>query len=342
MHDKAAKIGEGLPGPRQQAKTTRPPHAVAVVVYDGLLPFEFGVACDVFGHDYTAAFGVPWYRMSICGAVPSVSVEPGFWMQVPCGLEALQAAETVVVPSTEFPDRVPGEVLEALRQARQRGCRMISLCTGAFVLAAAGILDGRPATTHWSGCAEMARRYPRVRVDPGVLYVDDGEVLTSAGSAASIDLCLHVVQQDYGTEVATRLARDLVVPLQRDGGQAQYIEAPVPALDSTNLFADTLAWLQEHLDQPVTVNDLAGRAAMSPRTFARRFIAAVGTTPYQWLVRERIRLAQRLLETSDLPVEIIAERSGLGSADNFRKHFARALRTSPQAYRRAFRHRQAS
>jgi AraC family transcriptional regulator, transcriptional activator FtrA len=248
----------------------------------------------------------------------------------------------VVLPPTELPEQVPAEVLAALREARERGCRMVSLCSGAFVLAAAGVLDGHPATTHWSECADLARRYPEVRVDPGVLYVDDGDLLTSAGSAASIDLCLHLVQRDYGTEVATRMARDLVVPLQRDGGQAQYIEAPVPALDSTNLFAGTVAWLQEHLDQPVTVNDLAARAAMSPRTFARRFLAAVGTTPYQWLVQERIRLAQRLLETSDLPVEIVAERSGFGSADNFRKHFARALRTSPQAYRRAFRQRQAS
>ena len=342
MHDKAAKIGEAFPGPRAVTETTRSPHAVAVVVYDGLLPFEFGVACDVFGYDYTAAFGVPWYRMSICGAAPSVTVQPGFRMEVPRGLEALQEASTVVVPSMQLPGQVPPELLEALREASERGCRMLSLCTGAFILAAAGILDGRPATTHWSECATLARRYPRVCVDPGVLYVDDGDVLTSAGSAASIDLCLHVVQHDYGTEIATRLARDLVVPLQRDGGQAQYIEAPVPALDAANLFADTVAWLQEHLDQPVTVNDLADRAAMSPRTFARRFLAAVGTTPYQWLVRERIRLAQRLLETSDLPVEIIADRSGFGSADNFRKHFARALRTSPQAYRRAFRQRLAS
>jgi AraC family transcriptional regulator, transcriptional activator FtrA len=314
---------------------------VAVIVYDGIPAFELGVACDIFGHDYSAAFGVPWYSLTICGPTPSVTMDIGMQVQIPYSLEALRAADTAILLPTEFPEKVPSEVLAALCEASQRGCRMVSLCTGAFVLAAAGILDGHPATTHWSECADLARRYPRVRVDPGVLYVDDGDVLTSAGSAASIDLCLHVVQRDYGTEVATRLARDLVVPLQRDGGQAQYIEAPVPALDSTNLFADTLAWLQEHLDQPVTVNDLAARAAMSPRTFARRFLAAVGTTPYQWLVRERIRLAQRLLETSDLPVEIVAERSGFGSADNFRKHFARGLRTSPQVYRRAFQQRKA-
>jgi len=340
VRDKAAKFLESRPPAARGDLATREPHAVAVVVYDGIFPFEFGVACDIFGYDYADAFGVPWYRMSICGPAPSVTVEPGFRMQVPCGLEALHAAETVVVPSTQFPDRVPDEVLEALRQARQRGCRMISLCTGAFVLAAAGILDGRPATTHWSECADLIRRHPAVAVDPGVLYVDDGDLLTSAGSAASLDLCLHVVRRDYGTEIATRVARDLVVPPQRDGGQAQFIEAPMPVLDDSNLFADTMAWLQEHLDEAVSVDDLAARAAMSPRTFARRFLAATGTTPYQWLTRERVRLAQRLLETSDLPVEVVAARSGFCTADNLRKHFRAALRTTPQGYRSTFRARQ--
>jgi AraC family transcriptional regulator, transcriptional activator FtrA len=342
VHDKTAKPYASPWGARRPDPAAREPHAVAVIVYDGVSPFELGVACDIFGHDYSAAFGVPWYGLTVCAHTPSVTTDVGIQMQVPHGLEALRAAATVIVLPTELPDQVPAEVLGALREARRRGCRMVSLCTGAFVLAAAGILDGRPATTHWSECADLARRYPGVRLDPGVLYVDDGDLLTSAGSAASIDLCLHVVQRDYGTEIATRLARDLVVPLQRDGGQAQYIEAPVPVLDSTNLFAGTVAWLQEHLDQSVTVHDLAARAAMSPRTFARRFLAAVGTTPYQWLVRERIRLAQRLLETSDLPVEAVAARSGFGTADNFRKHFTRVLRTSPQAYRRTFRQQRAS
>lgn len=344
MHDKTAKIpwdSDGLADAARQARDAREPHAVALVAYDGIAPFELGVACDIFGADHSAAFGVPWYRLAICAAAPSVTVDTGFRMQVPQGLDALQAARTVIVPPTNLRGQVPGEVLEGLREARRSGRRIVSLCTGAFVLAAAGILDGHPATTHWSECADLARRYPRVRVDPGVLYVDDGDLLTSAGSAASLDLCLHLVQRDYGTEIATRLARDLVVPLQRDGGQAQYIEAPVPVLDSANLFADTVAWLREHLDEPVTVSDLAARAAMSPRTFARRFLAAVGATPYQWLVRERIRLAQRLLETTDSPVETVAARSGFGTADNFRKHFARVLRTSPQAYRRTFRQQRA-
>ena len=169
-----------------------------------------------------------------------------------------------------------------------------------------------------------------------MLYVDEGDLLTSAGSAASIDLCLHVVQRDYGTEIASRLARDLVVPLYREGGQAQYIETPMPALDEASLFADTLTWLQAHLDEAITVQDLAARAAMSPRTFARRFLASTGATPYQWIVRERIRLAQRLLETSDLPIEAVAHSTGFCTAGNLRKHFGRALQTSPQAYRHAF------
>jgi transcriptional regulator GlxA family with amidase domain len=178
-----------------------------------------------------------------------------------------------------------------------------------------------------------------VCVDPAVLFVDDGDILTSAGSAASIDLCLHLVRQDYGTEIATQLARQLVVPPQREGGQAQYIDAPMPALDNSSLFSGTVDWLQEHLDEPITVEDLADRSAMSPRTFARRFLASTGTTPYQWLIHQRIQLAQRLLETSDLPVDSVAEKSGFSTAANLRKHFSRAVHTSPQAYRRTFQDR---
>jgi transcriptional regulator GlxA family with amidase domain len=181
-----------------------------------------------------------------------------------------------------------------------------------------------------------------VSVDPGVLFVDEGDILTSAGSAASIDLCLHVVRQDHGTETATQLARQLVVPPQRDGGQAQYIDAPMPGLDSSSLFAGTVCWLQEHLGEPMTVEDLAARSAMSPRTFARRFLASTGTTPYRWLVRQRVQLAQRLLEMSDLPIDSVAEKSGFSTAANLRKHFSRAVHTSPQAYRRTFQYRRAS
>jgi transcriptional regulator GlxA family with amidase domain len=318
-----------------RAKAANPgqPHAVAVVVYDGVTLFELGVACDVFGDDHG---GLPLYAVSVCGAAASVMTDAGFAMQVPHGLDALRAARTVIVPPTELAGQVPLVVLDALREARSRGARVLSLCTGASILAAAGILDGHPATTHWSECAELARQYPRVHVDPKVLYVDEGDLLTSAGSAASIDLCLHVVRRDHGAEVAARFARDLVVPPHRDGGQAQYIDTPILVPGTDDLFADTIDWMRDHLARDITVADLAARSAMSPRTFARRFVASTGTTPYQWVARERVRLAQRLLETTSLPVEVIARDCGLGSAANLRKQFGRTLATSPQAYRRTF------
>jgi len=230
-------------------------------------------------------------------------------------------------------------VFDALRRAHARGCRIISLCTGAFILAEAGLLKGRRATTHWTECDDLARRYPDVSVDPGVLYVDEGDILTSAGSAASIDLCLYVVRCDYGSDVATRLARETRRPAparRRPGAVHRY---PLPALDDSSLFADTITWAQEHLNEPLTVADLAARSAMSPRTFARQFLAATGTTPHQWLQRQRVHLAQRLLETSDFSIESVAAGTGFCTAGNLRKHFSRILHTSPQAYRRTFQHR---
>jgi AraC family transcriptional regulator, transcriptional activator FtrA len=318
-------------------------HQVVLVAYDGLAMFEFGVAFDVFGADWSHDLGVPWYRFEVCAAnPPTVTIEGGYQLHVPSGLSALDHADTVLVPPTESADQVPDEVLEALQRAHRRGARIVSLCTGAFVAAAAGLLSGRHATTHWSECAELARRYPDVKVDPAVLYVDGGDVMTSAGSAASIDLCLHLIRQDYGAEVAARLARQLVVPPYRDGGQAQYIDAPLPAVEGADLFTGTLAWMQANLDLPLTVDDLANRSAMSTRTFARRFSAATGTTPYQWLLRQRLQLAQRLLETSDMPVDSIAHKTGFVTAANLRKHFGRHVRTTPQAYRRTFRSRDAT
>jgi transcriptional regulator GlxA family with amidase domain len=319
---------------------TRAAGRVAIVVYDGVGVFELGVACDVFGNTDLTNLGVPWYRLSICGTGGTmVTADGGLRIEPPCGLEKTRRVDTLIVPPTDRVDELPGEVFDALRRAHARGCRIISLCTGAFVLAEAGLLKGRRATTHWTECDELARRYPDVSVDPGVLYVDEGDILTSAGSAASIDLCLYVVRCDYGSEIATRLARELVVPPQRDGGQAQYIDTPLPALDSSNLFADTVAWVQEHLNEPLTVADLAARSAMSPRTFARQFLAATGTTPHQWLQRQRVHLAQRLLETSDFSIESVAAGSGFCTAGNLRKHFSRIMQTSPQAYRRTFQHR---
>jgi len=316
-------------------KAANPPHHVAVVVFDGVELFELAVAVDVFGTAITGQDGRPLYRLSVCGPAPSVMTAAGFAMEVRSGMDVARAADTVVVAPAAVTGPAPAAVLDALRAASAAGKRIMSLCTGAFVLAEAGLLDGHTATTHWSECADLARAYPRVRVDPRVLYVDEGNLLTSAGSAASLDLCLHVVQRDHGTETATRVARDLVVPLHRPGGQAQYIEAPMPG-PAADLFGDTLTWLRAHLAEPVAVSDLAERAAMSPRTFARRFLASTGTTPLQWILTERIRLAQRLLETSELPVDAVAHKSGFGTPDNLRKHFARTVCTTPQAYRRAF------
>ena len=322
-------------------KTAKPrPREVALLVYDGVEMFDLGVACEVFGVDQSALFGVPWYRLSMCAAVPGpVTVDGGYVLQAPFGLDRLRRAETIVVPPTSRADQVPEEVLAALRRAQARGQRIVSLCTGAFVLAAAGLLDGRRATTHWTECEALARAFPRVTVDPGVLYVDDGDLMTSAGSAAGIDLLLHVVRQDYGSEIATQLARQMVVPPHRDGGQAQYIETPMPKVSTTNTFAETVDWLQQHLAEPVTIEDLAARAAMSRRTFARQFLASTGTTPYQWLLRQRVQHAQRLLETSDLTIDVVAWKSGFVTADNLRKHFKRSVKTTPQGYRNVFRAR---
>ena len=315
---------------------------VAIVAFDGLSMFEFAAACEIFGPSSVVEPGTPWYRLAICAATPSVLLENGLRIQVPYRLRQLSRAGTVVVPPSYAPDAVPVEVLEALRRAHRAGARVLSLCTGAFILAAAGLLDGRRATTHWTECAELNRRYPGVTVDPGVLYVDGGDILTSAGSAASIDLCLHVVRRDHGAEMANRLARQLVVPPYRDGGQAQYIDMPLPDVEAADLFADTMTWLQGHLDQNVTVEELATRSAMSRRTFARRFVSSTGTTPFQWLLRQRIQLAERMLETTDLPIEMVAQRAGFVNAGNLRKHFARVVRTTPLGYRNTFASREAS
>jgi AraC family transcriptional activator FtrA len=327
-------------GVRPRTRSSRPSRRVrdvAILIYDGVGIFELGVACDVFGSTDLTDLGIPWYRLAVCGpGSPTVTADGGLVISAPSGLGRTRHVDTVIVPPTNRLEEVPAKVFDALRHAHARGCRIISLCTGAFVLAEAGLLEGRRATTHWAECDDLARRYTGVKVDPGVLYVDEGDILTSAGSAASIDLCLHVVRGDYGSDIATQLARQLVVPPQRDGGQAQFIDAPLPPLDSSNLFAATIAWVQGHLNEPLTVADLAARSAMSPRTFARQFLAATGTTPHQWLQRQRVHLAQRLLETSDLSIESVAVDSGFCTAGNLRKHFSRIMQTSPQAYRRTF------
>jgi transcriptional regulator GlxA family with amidase domain len=228
-------------------------------------------------------------------------------------------------------------MLDALRRAHARGARLLTVCSGAYALAHAGLLDGLRATTHWMHADDLARQFPEVDVDPNVLYVDTGQIMTSAGTAAGIDLLLHVVRLDHGADVANAVARRMVVPPHRDGGQAQFVEAPVPEDEGIDPMAVTLDWALTHLDRPLTVELLARKALTSPRTFARRFRAVTGTTPLQWLLRQRILHAQRLLETTDLPVEIVAQRCGFGSASVLRTHFKRLLDTSPGAYRRMFR-----
>jgi transcriptional regulator GlxA family with amidase domain len=313
-------------------------HTVAAVAFDDFPPFELSVACEVFGFD-RSDLGVPWYRFMVCAVEGRpVKSEAGLEVHTPYGLDDLRRADTIVVPSDYHgsPDDYP-KLLDALRAAHRRGARVMSFCTGAFVLGDAGLLDGRRATTHWAHADEFAARFPAVKLDPGVLYVDEGNILTSAGTAAGIDLCLHVVRMDFGADVANAVARRMVVPPHRDGGQAQYVDDPMPDGPGADLFGDTMAWLQEHLAESITVEDLARRSAMSPRTFARRFRATAGTTPMQWVLRQRVLLAQRLLETTDEPVDRIAELAGFGSPAGLRQHFNRMVRTSPTAYRRAFR-----
>jgi AraC family transcriptional regulator, transcriptional activator FtrA len=323
------------------------PHLVATVLDRRVSMFELAVPCEVFGlqrpelHD-------PWYRHVICATEPGpIDTGQGAHLDVHGGLEVLEKAQTIVLgpPFTGLPRGVEGRppqtsdprLLDALRAAHDRGARLLSVCTGAFVLAEAGLLDGRRATTHWMHAAEMARRFPEVDLDPGVLYVDEGQVMTSAGTAAGIDLCLHVVRLDLGAEIANAVARRMVVPPHRDGGQAQYVDAPVPTVEDGDALNEVMAWAAGHLDRDLSVRDLARKAAMSPRTFARRFGASTGTTPRQWLIAQRVLLAQRLLETTEESVERVAQLSGFGSAAALRQHFDRRVMCSPQAYRRTFR-----
>ncbi len=319
---------------KKAAKVRR--HRVVAVVTDDVSPFEFAVACEVFGVDRSEDIGAPWYDFVVCAADPSpVRAKTGFTIGTSHGLEALRRADTIVVPASDQA-QYNQPLLAELRRAHERGARIMSVCTGAFALAAAGLLDGRRATTHWMHSAELARRYPEVKVDPGVLYVDDGDVLTSAGTAAGIDLCLHVVRLDYGAEAANIVARRMVVSPHRDGGQAQFVNHPLPDRPPADCFTETLEWVQANLDQSLSVADLASRSAMSPRTFARRFRDSHGATPHQWLLHQRVLLARRLLETTDLSIELVAARCGFGTATNLRQHFQRIVRTTPNAYRRGF------
>jgi transcriptional regulator GlxA family with amidase domain len=318
---------------------------VAVVVLDGFTPFELGVVCEVFGTDRTDE-GLPGYDFAVVAGEPGpLRSEAGFSLQTPFGLDRLETADLIAVPASGDARCQRGDwpepLLGALRRAVGRGSRVLSVCTGAFALGAAGLLDGRACTTHWRHSERLARLYPAAKVDPSVLYIDADPVITSAGTAAGIDACLYLLRKEHGSRVANAVARRMVVPPHRDGGQAQFVDRPVaePACDT---LGEVIEWMQRNVDRIVTVDQLARLAAMSPRTFARRFVQETGTTPQRWLIGQRILLAQQLLEDTDETVDVIAERAGFGNAATFRHHFRAWRATSPHAYRRTFRESKAS
>lgn len=310
---------------------------VVSVAYRGLSLFETGIVTEIFG---TRRPGVipPLYRFSIAQSEAGrLRTAGGLSVQADGGLRLLLDAALVVIPGwRNHLEPPPPALIGALRRSHERGARLLSICTGAFVLAATGLLDGKRATTHWLFADAFRKMFPQVVLDPNVLYVDEGSVVTSAGSAAGIDACLHVVKQDYGAETANLIARTLVASPHRAGGQAQYIATPVPRRESRGL-AQLMSWASQHLTQPITVPLLARRAAMSERTLLRQFLAQAGVTPKTWLLQERVRQAQRLLESSDLPLEQISALCGFASPETFRATFRRIARVAPFAYRKAFR-----
>lgn len=307
-------------------------HRVVALALPHVVAFDLAIPAQVFGHRDEADH----YAFSVCsevaGLVPSTT---GFGVHAARGLDALAAADTVVVPGYAPHDEPAPAVLDALRTTAARGARMVSVCTGAFALAAAGLLDGRRATTHWRDAAQLAARHPNVDVDPDVLYLADGSVATSAGVAAGIDLCLHLFRCDHGAQAAAGVARRMVVAPHREGGQAQFLQRPIPAGGSG--LAPTCGWALDRLAEPLNVGDLARHAGWAPRTFARRFVAETGTTPLRWLTAHRLHEARRLLEATDLSVDRVAARCGLGTAANLRLHLARDVATTPTAYRRTYR-----
>ncbi|WP_223693753.1 helix-turn-helix domain-containing protein [Leifsonia poae] len=311
-------------------------HSVAVPLIDDFAMFEFGVVCEVFGVDRSYA-ALPRFDFRVCGVETGVPLAnpTGVTVTPPFGLEAMDDADLIAVPAARIRDDYPTELLAALRRASDRGAILLSVCSGAFVLGAAGLLDGRACTTHWRYADELAARYPKSRVDPDVLFVDDGDLVTSAGTVAGVDASLHLVRRELGSAVATTIARNMVVPPQRDGGQRQYIERPVSEC-TDDTFSALLDDLSERLDETHTVAGLAQRTRMSTRSFARRFVAETGVPPMQWLTRQRILQARLLLETTDLPIDEVARRCGFGSATLFRHHFDQEVGVPPTSYRKTF------
>ncbi len=307
---------------------------VVLVAHDGMGTFGLGVFSEVFGYDRTAA-GLPGFDFAVVGEQAEVRTDTGLRIRPDAGLDRMATADLVVLSGADA-HQLPSPALAAgLIAAVDRGARILAQCTGAFTVAACGLLDGLPATTHWCHSDAFADRFPQVHLDPDVLYIDAGPVVTSAGTAAGIDASLYLLRQAFGGEVANAIARRMVVPPHRDGGQAQFIQAPVPR--EQDPLGPVLAWAAEHAAEQLNVEDLAARAALSPRTFARRFRAHTGTTPYAWLLAQRVKLAERMLETGDLPLEEVARRAGFGTAAGMREHFVRERGVPPLAYRRTFR-----
>lgn len=315
-----------------------PPHSTVVsVVYDGLCTFEFGCTYEIFGLP-RPELDRPWYRFETCAAEPGpIRGAGGLVVDAPWDLGRIERADTVIIPGWRGTTATPPRpLLEALVRVAKRGGRLASICSGVFVLAAAGVLDGRRATTHWRYADELARRYPRIEVDPGALYVDEGPVLTSAGSAAGLDLCLHMVRRDHGAAVANSVARRLVLAPHREGGQRQFVATPVARRAEPGRLTALLDWLPAHLDEELSARDLARRAGMSLRTFQRRFRETTGVAPGEWLIRQRVARARDLAETTDLTVEQMATRAGFATVGTLRFHFRRVVGTTPTGYRRAF------
>jgi transcriptional regulator GlxA family with amidase domain len=322
--------------------TTRPAsipkYRIGVIAFDGINPFHLSVPCQVFGAR-RADCDTATFEVKVCAVEPGpLSTTAGFEIAAAHGLAALARADIVILPSWHDDCRpAPPVLLQALRRAHQRGAQVVGLCVGAFPLAEAGLLDGRSATTHWAFADTMSSRYPKVRVDREVLYVDEGKVVTSAGVAASLDCCLHVLRQLCGAEVANHVARQLVVAPHRQGGQAQFIERPLPVSGSDDRFAQVLACISEDLTRNHSIDALAERALMSRRNFTRHFRHATGTSFKQWLLNQRLAHAQHLLESSAVSIEMVAQQAGFGSALSLRQHFRSALRTSPSEYRKLYR-----
>jgi transcriptional regulator GlxA family with amidase domain len=313
-------------------------HRVAVLALDSVVGFDLSIPCQVFNATSLPTGERP-YDVRVCGSKRGVTARASgmdiFRIQPPYELEAAAECDTIIVPGLSQDRRLWQEAIDIVLEARRRGARIASICTGAFLLAEAGLLDGRTVTTHWAHADALADLFPAVKVDPAVLYVDDGDVLTSAGVAAGLDLCLHMVRTDHGAAVAANTARSIVMPPQRDGGQAQFIVHEAPACDSGTL-EPTMRWMRENLDEMLTLQDIAARAGMSVRTLNRRFKDQTGATPLQWLISQRLDRARELLETTALSVEQIASHTGFGSAVGLRQHFVRTLGTPPAAYRRVF------